>query len=138
MMYTNAQECLADHGIRMSVQRLAVMDFLMKNRTHPTVDQIFTALAPEIATLSRTTVYNAVSELSERGAIRSINIEEGVMRYDGDMSEHAHFICKYCGAIHDIELDRRQKRIHQIRLHGKEINDVQITFKGVCEKCNKL
>lgn len=137
-MFTNAQECLAAHGIRMSVQRLAVMDYLMKNRIHPTVDQIFTALTPQIPTLSKTTVYNTVSELLEKGAVRAINVEEGVMRYDDVMTEHGHFICKKCGAIFDVEFDRRQKRIHQTRLQGAEIEEIQINFRGICEKCNNL
>ena len=51
-------ERLQGHNIKPSVQRIAIMKYLMEHRTHPTVDEIYTALSPTIPTLSKTTVYN--------------------------------------------------------------------------------
>ena len=36
---------LQNHNIKPSVQRIAIMTYLMEHRTHPTVDEIYTALA---------------------------------------------------------------------------------------------
>ena len=47
---------LTEHGIKPSMQRMAVMEYLMTHRTHPTVDEIYTALHPSMPTLSKTTV----------------------------------------------------------------------------------
>ena len=41
---------LQNHNIKPSVQRIAIMTYLMEHRTHPTVDEIYTALAPSIPT----------------------------------------------------------------------------------------
>ena len=49
---------LQNHNIKPSVQRIAIMNYLIEHRTHPTVDEIYTALSPSIPTLSKTTVYN--------------------------------------------------------------------------------
>ena len=49
-------ERLQGHNIKPSVQRIAIMKYLMEHRTHPTVDEIYTALSPTIPTLSKTTV----------------------------------------------------------------------------------
>ncbi len=35
---------LQNHNIKPSVQRIAIMNYLMEHRTHPTVDEIYTAL----------------------------------------------------------------------------------------------
>ena len=35
---------LQEHGIKLSVQRIAIMGYLMKHLTHPTADEIYTAL----------------------------------------------------------------------------------------------
>ena len=36
-------ERLQGHNIKPSVQRIAIMKYLMEHRTHPTVDEIYTA-----------------------------------------------------------------------------------------------
>ena len=56
----NAKQILEGAGVRPSVQRLAVMDYLATHKTHPTVDEIYSSLAPSIPTLSKTTVYNTL------------------------------------------------------------------------------
>ena len=47
---------LQNHNIKPSVQRIAIMNYLIEHRTHPTVDEIYTALSPSIPTLSKTTM----------------------------------------------------------------------------------
>ena len=39
---------LQNHNIKPSVQRIAIMNYLIEHRTHPTVDEIYTALSPSI------------------------------------------------------------------------------------------
>lgn len=67
---------LTDHGVKPSIQRLAIMKYLMEHRTHPTADMIFNDLYKEIPTLSKTTVYNTLKLLTEHGAVRTIGIDE--------------------------------------------------------------
>lgn len=50
------QERLIFHNIRPSVQRMAIMGYLMSHSTHPTVDMIYNDLYPDMPTLSKTTV----------------------------------------------------------------------------------
>jgi Fur family ferric uptake transcriptional regulator/Fur family peroxide stress response transcriptional regulator len=66
--------------------------------------------------------------------IRAINIEEKNVRYDADMSEHAHFICKKCGKIMDIEMDS----IINIRIHSgnNKITEMNLYLGGICEICS--
>ncbi|MDR2894580.1 MAG: transcriptional repressor [Alistipes sp.] len=135
-MYKKAQEKLSEHDIRPSLQRLSVMDFLLKNRTHPTADDIYTALAPQIPGLSRTTVFNTVSLLSKHGAILSLDLDGGRTHYDGDTSPHAHFLCTRCGMIHDIGLGDDFVQNYSVpALPGAAVTDVQLNYKGLCAEC---
>ena len=137
-MYSEAQKYLSEYGIRPSLQRMAVMDYLIRHKTHPTAEEIYSALAPGIPTLSRTTVYNTLSMLADRGAILSLDIDGGRMHYDGDTTPHAHFICTCCGAIHDIMLDEMSISEYSLTPPpGATITNVQIYCKGICSKCNK-
>ena len=111
---------LQNHNIKPSVQRIAIMTYLMEHRTHPTVDEIYTALAPSIPTLSKTTVYNTLKLLSEQGAAQTLTIDERNTCYDADTTPHAHFLCKHCGKIYDLECNANIKQVEEMDMNGHE------------------
>ena len=41
MVNKEALDTLQNYGIHPSVQRIAIMDYLLKNHTHPTVDEVY-------------------------------------------------------------------------------------------------
>ncbi len=133
-MYESHQY-LRQFSIKPSVQRSAVMNFLLKNRIHPTIDEIYLALSPSMPTLSKTTVYNTLDLFVERGAVRALAIDERNARYDVDVSAHAHFMCRSCGTVHDIFGLKTQ--MFQIPETTKlNIDAVEISYFGKCEKCS--
>jgi len=125
---------LRQFSIKPSVQRTAVMEYLMNNRTHPTIDEIYLALSPIMPTLSKTTVYNTLDIFVERGAVKALVIDEKNARYDVDITAHAHFICKSCGSIHDL-FDLKPS-LFQIPSNKKfSIDSVEISYSGICNEC---
>ena len=90
-------DTLSEGGVKPSAQRMAILRFLMENRVHPTVDEIFKALQPENPTLSRTTVYNTLRLLTEAEIIRCIETGVNGARWDYSQHDHAHFLCTECG-----------------------------------------
>jgi Fur family ferric uptake transcriptional regulator/Fur family peroxide stress response transcriptional regulator len=129
-----AIERLHQFDVRPSLQRIAVMDYLMTHYTHPTADTIFTKLYPAIPTLSKTTVYNTLKLLSKQGAILEITIDEKNVRYDADISQHAHFKCKSCGCLCDIPVKTRKSIVLE-KIGNMVITESQLYYKGYCEKC---
>ena len=125
---------LIQHSIKPSVQRAAIMAYLMANKTHPTVDEIYSALSPEMPTLSKTTVYNTLALFAERGAIRILTLDEKNARYDIDISAHAHLICRKCGKVYDL-MDLKQEAFQIPVKQGFEIESVEISYNGVCAGC---
>lgn len=91
-----------ERGIRPSMQRLAIMDYLINHPIHPTIDDVYQALSNKVPTLSRTTVYNTLRMLSENQAAQMITIDEHRVCYDGNVESHVHFYCKKCGKIIDL------------------------------------
>ena len=96
---TEAIAHLTAHNIKPSAQRIAIMEYLLSHRTHPTVDMIYNDLIGKMPTLSRTTVYNTLRLLGENDAILELTIDKHIAHYDGDTSPHSHFQCKRCGRI---------------------------------------
>ena len=140
-MNTNNEikEKLLSHGIKPSLQRMAVMEYLSEHRTHPTAEMIFNDLSPSIPTLSKTTVYNTLRLLSDQGAILSLNIDERNVRYDGYMVAHAHFRCKKCEKIFDIIENPMNVPGQDFVQKSKDfrITECQVYYKGYCKDCEK-
>lgn len=135
-MKNNTVEYLLKHGIKPSLQRIAVMEYLLEHKNHPTVDTIYAALAPKIHTLSKTTVYNALNLFYKQGAILALDIDDRGTRYDADRQEHGHFKCTNCGSIFDIFSLPKLPR-QAVETEGFTIDDCQIYYKGCCPKCQK-
>ena len=125
---------LSGYGIRPSVQRIAIMRYLRKNRTHPTADEVFEGLKSQIPTLSKTTVYNTLKLFIEHGAAIYVGIDEKNARFDGYVEPHAHFRCKKCGCIIDVSMDIES--IIPKDFNG-DIEESYFYLKGTCENCKK-
>lgn len=129
-----AHRHLMQYSIRPSVQRTAIMEYLMNHKTHPTVDEIYSALFPSIPTLSKTTVYNTLNLFLDKGAVRVLTLDEKNARYDADISQHAHFFCKSCGKVYDIHnLDAQYYRVPA--LSGHKVSSLELSFHGLCNAC---
>ena len=71
---------LLEHNIKPSMQRIAIMNYLMEHKTHPSADEIYTELSPSMPTLSKTTVYNTLRLFSEQGAAQILSGTPILMR----------------------------------------------------------
>ncbi|MCC8176395.1 MAG: transcriptional repressor [Bacteroidales bacterium] len=134
-----AKQKLESRGIRPSVHRLRILEYLLEHNTHPSVDEVFSALVGKIPTLSRTTVYTTLRMLADAGLAQMITIDERHVCYDGHLHDHCHFYCRECGRILDIELPGPQVSTpnpEEIPLVG-HIDQVQFYYKGLCAECVK-
>lgn len=134
------QEYLAGYGIHPSQQRLAIMNYLMNHRTHPTAEEIFTSLNNSMPTLSKTTIYNTLRLFAEKGAVQMVTVDEKNAHYDADCTPHAHFFCLRCNTIYDIPLPDHIEDAHEFfgnnpHLKDFTIQDTQIFYKGTCPLC---
>lgn len=131
-----AHRYLLQFSIKPSVQRTAVMEYLLKHRTHPTIDEIYMALSPNMPTLSKTTVYNTLNLFVEKGAVQALVIDDKNARYDVDTSAHAHFLCKSCGKVYDI-FNLKPELFQLPENTGFSIHSVEIAYSGICNVCRE-
>lgn len=129
-----SRDILLQYGINPSVQRIAIMDYLLAHHTHPTVDDVYVALSEKIPTLSRTTVYNTLRLFSEQGAAQMLTIDERKVCFDGCVAPHAHFMCKRCGRVIDVQLPG--EAVTQSLPEGDfRVDESHIYYKGICADC---
>lgn len=133
---TNTVHLLKSHGIKPSLQRVKIYNYLASHTNHPTIDMIFQELAPEIPTLSKTTVYNTLKLFHSVDVAQAITIDEHEVRYDANVMLHGHFKCMDCGQVFDFTID--QTTISHMVPEGFSVEEEHIYCKGICPECNRL
>ncbi len=123
-------------GLKLTPQRLAILDYLEGNKLHPSAEEIYAAISKKFPTMSFATVYNTLDALQRRGEVRELTIDAGKKRFDPDTSPHHHLICVKCRGISDIFTDYDLPLSENERA-GFEIIGSHIEFYGVCPKCRK-
>ena len=130
-------QILKNKKMKVTPQRLAILQYLETHRTHPTADQIYKELKNKNPSLSKTTVYNALESLKQNKIIKSLTICDSEHRYDVKHDMHHHFLCTKCGRIYDI--DFKCPNIKQIRAEiescGHHIDEIHGYFRGICKEC---
>ncbi len=126
-------EQLKSKDIRPSYQRVKVLEYLYIAGGHPTVDEIFRALSPDIPSLSKVTIYNTLNILVEIGLVREVDIDEAEKHFDISLANHGHFQCTACGTIYNFQVDF--ERISISGLNQFDITQKNIYFKGLCPNC---
>ena len=128
---------LLSFNVKPSVQRLAIMDYLLTHRTHPSIEEIYLALCDDIPTLSKTTVYNTLKLFVEHGAAQMLTIDEHNVCYDGDISLHAHFLCRQCNKIFDLPAPAQDEQVDRMKGNGFQLEELHYYYKGICPACKQ-
>jgi Fur family peroxide stress response transcriptional regulator len=124
-------------GFKRTPQRLAILDHLDGNTSHPSADDIYRVVAKKNPSMSFATVYNTLNTLVQTGAVRELTIDPDRKRYDPDTSAHHHLICLECKKVADIPGDIPLE-IPRGVAKDFAIMGSHIEFYGLCATCKKL
>ena len=132
----NITSIFKEKKLKLTPQRLAVYQYLMGTKEHPSAEAIYKALQPVYPTMSLATVYKALKTLVDVELVQEINVGEGNFRYDATVNDHAHIQCLKCGRVDDLEVDSFPN-LNQIAAENSkyEIKWNKLFFYGVCEGC---
>lgn len=126
-------ELMKKQGVRPTSQRLAVFEYLLQHRTHPSAETVYEALVQQYPTFSRTTVYNSLHALAKAGLILELSIDTDERRYDADTRLHGHFHCLRCGSIADFPVE--DETVQCLIPVGYLVQSQDIYFSGLCPSC---
>lgn len=120
-----------------SRKRDAILMCLRGTTCHPTAEWVYQQLKPEFPDLSLGTVYRNLATFKAEGVIDSVGVVNGLERYDGNTTPHAHIVCRGCGAVVDAEtIELPEELLRRVQTDtGCTIDGYQISFSGRCSNC---
>lgn len=125
-------QLLADRGVKPSLQRVKMYQYMEKVRKHQNADEIYQALKNDMPTLSKTTVYNTMDTFVAHGLVNKLVIDAGEARYDVDTYQHGHFKCRQCGSIQDVAM----KEPELLESNGAfQVEKMAVYYTGLCSTC---
>ena len=123
--------------MRFSLQMETIKDIVYSTNSHPTADWVFGQAKKKLPNISLGTVYRNLKRLSNSGNVRRIH-DGTVMRYDWNREPHDHLKCKVCGDLIDVcLLDEDIRKIVREK-YNFEVDDVEMTLIGTCNKHNTI
>ena len=127
---------LREKGLKLTPQRRLIIEILSRDRTHPTVDEVYRQVVVTMPEVSRTTVYNTIREMATLGEVVEVqDISDGGIRYDTCAESHNHFFCLSCRSLIDVDVDLPGAESYSGALEGCQIVKQQLTLYGICPAC---
>ncbi|MEW5817217.1 MAG: transcriptional repressor [Spirochaetota bacterium] len=127
-----SSERLKQKKLKLTPQRLAILDYLEGNTSHPSAQGVYGVLKKKYPSLSLATVYNTLETLKEIGDLQELSIDAERKRFDPNPNLHHHFLCTRCGRVLDIFRDFNLAP----PLEKVKVRNYQINFYGLCDQCS--
>jgi Fur family transcriptional regulator, ferric uptake regulator len=132
------QKQLRRHGLRLTPQREKVLSVLHDMGRAASAEEIFALVAQKDASVDRSTVYRTLDLLSEMNLAAVIDSGEKLRRYElsGIEAPHMHLVCRSCGQITGVELERLQPLLDELKTNFHfNIDLSSLTLQGLCDTC---
>ncbi|WZL80655.1 Fur family transcriptional regulator [Vallitaleaceae bacterium 9-2] len=131
-------EILKTKKLKVTPQRLAIYKVLYETTSHPTAEDIYTALRQTHPTMSLATVYKTLDALKKADLATELNIGDDSSRYDATIKSHPHMICLSCGKVLDLHTQSLQAFKENVQKETDfDIVSEKVYFYGTCTDCKK-
>ena len=134
MKITEIRNKLIEKGLKITPQRIAILEAIIKLNNHPTADNIIDYIRNNHPNIATATVYKVLDALVANELIIKVKTEKDVMRYDAVMERHHHLYCSESDLIEDFvdtELnDMIEKYFEKKKIKGFKIEDVKLQIIG--------
>lgn len=126
---------LREEGFRITPQRIAIVEYLLKTEEHPSAEHIHKIVQKKYPMVSLSTVYKTLDLLREKNLVNEIKVE-GEARFDAHTDEHINLVCMNCGKIDDIDEDSlKEIQAKAARKSKYVILKSNFELFGYCNNC---
>lgn len=125
---------LTENNLKVTPQRMAVLEAILTLNNHPTADNIRDFIRKAHPNIAVGTVYKVLDILTEKNIIRKVKTDKDVMRYDGILEKHHHLYCEESDRIEDFYDEGLNKIIdgyfRKKKIPNFKIEDIKLQIIG--------
>ena len=128
------KDSIKNAGLKVTPQRLAILQAVYVLDNHPTAENIIVYIRETHPSIATGTVYKVLDTLVENQLIKKVKTDRDVMRYDGVMEGHHHLYCSESDRIDDYRDDELdlilEEYFRKKNIPGFQIKEIKVQIKG--------
>ncbi len=134
MIKESYRNLLAGKELKITPQRIAVLEALANLNNHPTADGIIAFVRKHHPNIASGTIYKTLETFVEKGIVKKVKTENDVMRYDPILDNHHHLYSwdsEHIEDYYDEELDRIiEKHFKNRKIPNFTVKDIKVQIIG--------
>lgn len=119
---------------------MAVLEAVNVLGNHPSADEVSQYIRQNHPNIATGTVYKTLDTLVEKGIIRRVKTEHGILRYDPVTASHHHLYCAVSERIEDYNDDELNRLLEEYftrkKIRGFSIDEIRLQIIGRFPECD--
>ena len=128
------RKTLTEKGLKVTPQRISILESIFTLNNHPTAEQIMEYIRKNNPNISTATVYKVLDAFVKNGLVRTVKTDRDIKRYDGMTETHHHIYFSDSDKIEDYvddELnDLLKNYFERKKIPGINIQDIKLQIIG--------
>ena len=128
------REKLQEKGLKVTPQRVAIYEAIVKLKNHPTAENLIEYIKVNHPNIAVGTVYKVLDSLVENELLKKVKTEKDIMRYDAVLSNHHHLYCAETDRIEDYEDEKLNTLINDYfkknKIKNFKVQDIKLQITG--------
>jgi Fur family peroxide stress response transcriptional regulator len=125
---------LLKNKLKVTPQRIAVLDAAYRLNNHPTAENIIDFIRKNHSHIAFGTIYKTLEIFAEKGIVKKMLTESDIMRYDPVEKKHFHLYCAESDRIEDFYDDDLNEIINSYLtrkvIPNFKIHDIKVQLVG--------
>lgn len=134
MSVIEIRQKLVEKGLKITPQRIAILEAITELHTHPTAESIIDYIRKTHPNIASATVYKVLDTLVTNGLIKKVKTDRDIMRYDAITENHHHLYCAETDRIEDYFNAELNELIgnyfERKKIPGFDIEDIKLQIIG--------
>jgi len=132
----NYTTILREYNLKATPQRLVIIESIDKYG-HINIDRLYEEVKSQFSSVSLATIYKNIHSMIKNMLLLEVKIPNQKSVYEIVKTQHSHLVCKKCEEIFDIEIDTQKMEDTIINDFKFQIEQSDLVFSGICQKCLK-
>ena len=129
---------LRRRGYRITPQRQAIIDEVMRTEGHITPQAVARRVQKRMPAVNPSTIYRTLELLEREGVVKHSHLERGAEYHRAGESEHVHLTCSRCGAEDDLSMAEAESLRRVVQKHRGFLPDLtHFAISGLCAACQR-